>query len=99
MSELILKVKTIPDSGFTFNPTSLYLKVIETDILSGYATVYYELSEKEYDINKYLTREWVDRGNIKIPISLISNVSNNGQLDVNLLNQIIGTFNLVYDGT
>jgi len=95
MSDLVIPVQTKDTGNWAFTPDTLFLRIESQDVLSGMAVVYFELfSSVPFDPQKYLTRSWVDKGTIQVPISVIVNASQNGELNTTVLNTILANFNL-----
>ncbi len=95
-SELVLNVKPNTASGFfEFTPNRLTIKVIASDILSGYAQISYKLEDTTINKIGYDSREWPDQGNVKVPTVLLANaVNSDGSLNNVVINQFLAAFNL-----
>lgn len=93
MSDLILNVKSTKQ--FVFNPNKLTIRTIGTDITNGKAIVYFELVETSIDNSRYISREWVDRGNVEVPLALLAGVTDGqGNIVPAVVNQFLTAFNL-----
>lgn len=93
MADLILNV--VPTQQFVFTPNSLVIRVISTDIGNGTASVYFELTDTNLDNSRYNSREWVDRGNVTVPLALLAAVRDNeGNIDPVVVNQFLTAFHL-----
>lgn len=98
MSELKLKVKSTKQ--FVFNPNELMIRTIGADIENGTSQIYFELKESEIDNSRYDTREWVDKGNVTVPISILAGARNeDGTLNIGVINAFLSVFNLEIDTT
>lgn len=93
MSELLINVQ--PTTQFVFEPTKLMIRVISTDIVNKKAICYFELKEDLETNPKYISREWVDKGNVELPLDALNNAYNSdGTMNEALVNQLLATFNL-----
>ena len=98
MSELNLKVKSTKQ--FVFNPDQLTIRTISADIANGTSQVYFELKETGLDNSRYDAREWVDKGNVTVPINLLAGARNeDGTLNNAVINTFLAVFNLEIDTT
>lgn len=93
MSDLILNVQQT--QPFDFSPNQLTIRTISTDVPAGTAVVYYELIQSGLDNSRYISREWVDRGNVTVPLALLA-ASTDGQGNINpaVVNQFLAVFHL-----
>lgn len=90
-----LKLNVRPSKQFAFIPDELIIRTISTDIAAGKATVYYELRETTLDNSRYISREWVDKGNVEVPLALLAGATDaNGNLNPAVINQFLAAFNL-----
>ena len=93
MQNAILNVVTKKD--FVFRPNKLLIRVIDANIVARTAKVYYELTEDGISTEGRESREWVDRGNIEVPLDAIAGAFNNqGQPNAAIINMILQNFNL-----
>ena len=93
MADLIINVKCTKQ--FVFNPNKLIVRTLSTDIPAGTAVIYYELSETSIDNTRYISREWVDRGNVTVPLALLAGATDGqGNLNPAVINQFLTAFNL-----
>lgn len=98
MSDLILKVK--PTKQFVFTPDKLLIRTLSADIPAGNSVNYFELTESTLDNSRYISREWVDKGNVQLPIEALVNVRNpDGTINIEVANQFLAAFNLEIDTT
>jgi hypothetical protein len=96
MSDLILKVK--PTKQFVFTPDKLIVRTLSANIPAGTSVNYFELSDSTLDNSRYISREWVDKGNVEIPLNLlVSAVNPDGTINVEIANQFLAVFNLEID--
>lgn len=80
---------------FKFTPDTLVFNVISTDVLAGTSVVYYRLYYSgPIDKTKYISRNWIDEGNIVIPTVALVAASTDGQLNKDVVNSILASFNL-----
>jgi hypothetical protein len=93
MQDAILNVKTKKD--FIFNPNNLKIRVVSTDIVAKTAQVYYELTETGISSEGRQSREWMDKGNVTIPLDVIAGAFNQGGVpNQTVINAILANFNL-----
>lgn len=93
MQQVTIAVKTKKD--FIFNPNKLMIRIISTDIVLKTAEVYYELTEDGITTAGRNAREWVDKGNVTLPLNVISNAYNaDGTPNPQIINAILNQFNL-----
>lgn len=90
--DAILNVRTKKE--FVFNPNKLLIRVIGTDIVTKKAQCYYELIEEGLSTEGRTSREWVDRGNVELPLDAVSNAFVNGVPNPQIVNAILANFNL-----
>jgi hypothetical protein len=96
ISLLELPVRVTTSAPFSFNPNKLSVRVTATDIKTGIAQVEYELEDTTLPTDRYVSRSWVDRGVVQVPLAFLSSIAPNGVLNANAVNQFIAGFNLVY---
>lgn len=90
-----LKLNVTPTKQFVFAPDELIIRTISTDIAAGKATIYYELRESTLDNSRYISREWIDKGNVEVPLALLAGATGaNGSINVEVINQFLAVFNL-----
>lgn len=90
-----LKLNVRPTKTFNFVPDELIIRTVSTDIAAGTAVVYFELKETTLDNSRYITREWVDKGNVEVPLELLAGATDaNGNLNPAVINQFLAAFNL-----
>ncbi len=95
MSDLNLTVQQIQD--FQWNSDTLFAKVIAFDMDNLTADVYYELSDSttNKDPEIYVWREWLDKGVIRLPLSIIASWKNpDGSPNADVINAVIANFHL-----
>lgn len=98
MKEIKLKVKS--KKQFIFNPNELTIRTIGADIENGISQVYFELKETGIDNSRYISREWIDKGNVSVPITLLAGARNqDGTLNNTVINMFLAAFNLEIDDT
>lgn len=95
MSDLKLSVRTTNDE-FSFNPNELTLRIVSQDLLSGTTIIYYELRDTTLINDRYISRDWCDRGSISIPSSLLLDAVDvdSQTLNEEMVNNILFGFNL-----
>jgi hypothetical protein len=90
-----LKLSVTPTNNFNFVPDELIIRTVSTDIAAGKATIYYELKETTLDNSRYISREWVDKGNVEVPLALLAGATDaNGNINPAIINQFLAAFNL-----
>jgi len=93
MADIVINVQ--PTKEFVFNPNQLTFRVIETNPVEKTATVYFELKETGLPTDRYIAREWVDKGNVKLPLELLNNAYDaEGNIIPAIANQFLSVFNL-----
>lgn len=92
MADLILNVQQT--QAFDFNPNKLTIRTISTDIPNGTAVVYYELIQSGLDNSRYISREWIDRGNVTVPLALLAAATDGGNINPTVVNQFLSVFHL-----
>lgn len=96
MQDILFNVQsTFP---FEFNPNKLMIKVISTDIVSKTAQVSYELIEEGLATQGRISRQWIDKGIVEVPLDIITNAYNqDGTPNITVINGILANFNLTLD--
>lgn len=102
MADVILDVQILnveeEASVFLFTPNKLFTRVeglFEND--PNFAVLYYELfNDAPINGEKYISREWVDKGRVKLPMAALQAANFGGDLNEAAVNQILSSFNLKY---
>jgi hypothetical protein len=90
-----LNINVVPTKDFVFEPDGLMIRPMDQDILTGLSRVYYELTESTLNKNGYESRDWSEKGVVKIPTELLVTCRNpDGTLNETVVNQILQTWNL-----
>lgn len=88
-------INVTPTEEFIFNPDKLLIRVIGTDIVNKTAQVYYELTESNIGTAGRSNREWVDRGNVQLPLEVVAGAYNSdGTPNQQVIDAILANFNL-----
>ncbi len=101
MADRILKVRPLnyTEGPWSFNPDTLFFRVegLYNDDPNT-AQVYYELFDsRSFDPEKYIWREWPDKGRMAFPMAALLAANISGELNIEVMNQILLPLNLVLE--